>query len=144
MLNLSTGARYAVRIMVFLARSADGRSATKNEIATGEDVSVMYAEQILLKLKRAGLVISRRGPGGGFLIGKDPGTITVGDVLRVADGPIRLAPCEEDKCKRGSICVTRRVWDQATRALEEVFDSTTIWQLAEDMKKKNQTISYQI
>jgi len=129
--------------MVFLAQSSDGTSQTKKEIAGAEGISVLYTGQILLKLKKAGLVNSRRGPGGGFVVARNPGTMTVGDVLRTVDGPIRLAPCDEDQCSRGAMCVTRRVWDRATSALEGIMNATTIGELA-DETKKNQAFAFQI
>jgi Rrf2 family iron-sulfur cluster assembly transcriptional regulator len=131
-------------MMVFLAGLGPERSATKQQIAAAEGISALYAEQILLKLRHGGMVTSRRGPGGGFTMLKAPSAVTVGDILRVADGPISLAPCEKEPCRRLSECVTRGVWERATRALEKVFDSTTVESLAMEARQHTASGAYHI
>jgi Rrf2 family protein len=127
-----------VRILVRLARGEPGRPSTKHEIAEAENVSADYVEQILLKLRNAGMVASRRGPRGGFVLSRDPRGMTVGEVLRVTDGPIRLAPCAEGLCGRTTVCVTQRVWERAAAALEEVFAAATVGGLAEEARNMDQ------
>jgi Rrf2 family protein len=130
MLNLSSKGRYATRIMVFLARRNEGTPARRQEIAEAEDITGDYVEQILIKLKAAGLVKSRRGAKGGFSLAGDAERITVADVLAATEGPARLAPCLTEPCSRASYCVTRPLWQRASDALGRTFSSTTIGELA--------------
>jgi len=121
--------------MVFLAAADGTRPARKQEIAEGEGISADYVEQILVKLKVAGLVESRRGANGGFLLARDPASITVADVLLATEGPVDLVPCLGSDCERISECVTRGVWARASEALEQIFGNTTMAQLAREARE---------
>ena len=109
---------------------AEGRPARKRDIAEPEGISEDYVAQILMELKRAGLVQSRRGAKGGFLLARDPGSITVADVLRATEGPFALVACSADGCERGTSCVARGLWERASRSVEEVFEAETIGAMA--------------
>ena len=121
--------------MVCLALKGGERPARKQEIAEAEEISVDYVEQILLKLKTAGLVRSHRGAKGGFSLARDPATITVADVLEATEGPLALVPCLHDKCARGPMCVTQPLWRTASDALETIFSGTTVAELAEEARR---------
>ena len=135
MLRISTKGRYATRIMVSLALKAVTRPARKQAVAEAEEISVDYVEQILLKLKTAGLVRSHRGAKGGFSLARDAASITVADVLEATEGPLSLVPCLHEKCSRGPTCVTQPLWRTASDALETIFSGTTIAELAEQAKQ---------
>jgi Rrf2 family protein len=132
--------------MVFLsARSAPG-PATTNEIAEAEGITQNYVEQILARLKAAGLVSSIRGAHGGFLPARDAEEVTVADVVSAADEPLSIIPCLDEPCDRISQCVTRPVWQRANDALVQVLSDTTIAELvtnASELKSK-QTVNYTI
>ncbi len=130
MMRLSTKGRYATRIMIALAMSDRSKPARKQEIADGEGISADYVEQILMRLKAGGLVQSHRGAKGGFSLAKEPADVTVADVLATTEGPLTIAPCKRDDCKRATYCVARDVWQAANQALEEVFGAVTIGELA--------------
>ena len=135
MITLSTKGRYATRILLYMAGVKGTQPLRKQEIAEAEDISADYVEQILTKLKAAGLVGSRRGRCGGFVLDRDPDRITVVDVVEATEGRISLAPCKEEGCSRISTCVTRAVWERASRALRQVFKETTIGDLVRDAEK---------
>jgi len=116
--------------MVFLAGREKGGVTRKQQIAEAEGISPDYVEQILIRLKAAGLVQSTRGRHGGFALSGDANDITVADVLAAVEGPLSLVPCVEEACQRLTECVTRPVWQEATAALEQVFSSATIGRLA--------------
>lgn len=118
MLRISTKGRYAARILVYLALHEDSAPSPKQEIADAEGISADYVEQILTKLRSGGLVRSHRGARGGFSLARAPGAITMADVLAASEGPIELVPCEGEECPRTSMCVTRMVWHEASRALD--------------------------
>lgn len=131
-MGISTKARYALRIMVRLARMESGTSATVQDLSTKEDVSTDYAAQIMMTMRRAGLVVSRRGAGGGIALARSATLISVADVVEAAEGPIRVVDCGDNgtDCRRAAHCVTRDVWAEATRRLKSFFESVTLESLA--------------
>ncbi len=131
MLKLSTKGRYATRIMVYLAIQGGPEPARKRMIAEAEGIPADYVEQILLRLRTAGLVRSHRGAKGGFSLSRDPRNITVAQILEATEGPLALAPCQDEECERVSACVTRGLWQKASDALEDVFGQITVADLAE-------------
>jgi Rrf2 family transcriptional regulator, cysteine metabolism repressor len=141
-MRLSTKGRYGTRIMVRLAMLAGRGPSTKQEIAESEGISADYVEQLLTKLRAAGLVESRRGVRGGFVLARDPAQITVADVLAATEGPIRIAPCQERRCKRASACATQSVWNEATTALNAVFRARTVQALAQQVADLEPTGSF--
>jgi Rrf2 family cysteine metabolism transcriptional repressor len=142
MLRISTKGRYATRIVVYLAcMENSGRPARKHEIAEAEEISPDYVEQILIKLKAAGLVTSRRGAKGGFSLARRADEITVTDVLDATEGPLSLVPCLSETCHRATSCVTRSVWREAGEALDKVFSARTIAEMAEEAKNIQASMS---
>jgi len=133
-LKLSSRTRYGTRIMVYLVQQA-GRTSKKREIADAEGISSDYVEQLLVRLKAAGMVRSIRGAHGGFTISCAPAETTVLDVVHAMDGVINLVPCEEEDCTRVSTCVARNVWQRADAAVAGVFSQITIGDLASEAEK---------
>ncbi len=137
-MGISTKARYALRIMSRLARLDTGASATIQDLSKAEDVSFDYAAQIMIAMRRAGLVASRRGVGGGISLSRAADVITVADVIEAADGPIRVVDCNAtgSACRRSAVCVTRDVWQGATDLLIAYFQSITLKMLADRAQKQ--------
>lgn len=131
---ISQKAKYALRALIALARS-HGSDDTQMiaEIAEKQRIPKKFLEQILLDLKHHGIVMSRRGKAGGYMLLKSPDTITFGEVLRVIDGPIAPLPCLSrmayrrcDDCREERNCEVRRVFAQVAEATRDVLDRTTI------------------
>ena len=146
MLKLSTRGRYAVRLLVFMAARPPGQPVRKKEIAASEGITEAYLEQLLTRLKSAGLVRSLRGNKGGFLLAREPGGITVADVVRIMEGPVALVDCLEGGCDRMPGCAVRAVWAKANRAVEKVLAESTIEDLARETARirKSRKQSFQI
>lgn len=125
-ITLSTRGRYATRIVVNLARESGGKAKSARVIAQEEGLSVDYVEQLLIKLKAAGLITNRRGKHGGSVLAKSPEKIRMADLLNVIEGKLSLVPCITGSCPRKDDCPTQSLWRKANSALEDVFDSTTI------------------
>jgi Rrf2 family protein len=143
MMDISTKGRYATRIMVFLAEWP-GRPLTKTEISEAEDVTPGYLQQIMTTLLSAGLVRSYRGKAGGFALARPPETITVGEVLRATEGKVTPAPCWNlHNCERARNCPTRPFWLKAAHLLDDLFDGTTIADLAADAKSPDRSSGYE-
>jgi Rrf2 family protein len=137
MMSISTRGRYATRIMVLLASEARHQTMNKFQIAEREAISPAYVQQLLMALRMAGLVISRRGRGGGFVVARPPEAITIADVLRAVEGQVMPAPCRHTgHCDRVALCPTRPLWQKAADLLDSLFASTTIAELLNGGRSK--------
>ena len=130
---ISQKAKYALRALVALARAEASSSLMVGEIARQQSIPKKFLEQILLDLKRHGLVMSRRGKAGGYLLLRPADRITYGEVLRLIDGPIAPLPCLSKIAYRPcsdsdseSECEIRHVFARVAEATREVLDRTTI------------------
>jgi Rrf2 family protein len=130
---ISQKAKYALRALAALARSKDRRPMLISEIAEEQKIPKKFLEQILLDLKHRGLVMSRRGRDGGYLLLKPASEITFGEVLRMIDGPIAPLPCLSqtayrkcDDCLSEDECEIRHVFARVAEATREVLFSATI------------------
>jgi Rrf2 family iron-sulfur cluster assembly transcriptional regulator len=133
---LSSRGRFATRILVLLASVPQGECLSKQEIAAREGLTPAYVQQLMGTLQTAGLVIGIRGKQGGFKMARAPESITVAETLRVMEGCIRLAPCQDGtNCDRISRCPTRHVWVGAAELLDDYFQKTTIADLAEGARR---------
>ena len=137
-MRVSAKGDYACRAMldIVLNRSSD-RPVQIREIALRQNVPVKFLEQILVALKRDGLLESRRGPGGGYLLAKPPSAISVADVLRATDGPLFTSECAllpgddpAEACPLDAHCVFRSVWASAAAALAQSLASADFEELA--------------
>ena len=145
-LTLSTRGRYASRIMVCLAENTGrAKRLTRTEIATHEEISADYVEQLMAPLRTAGLVRSHRGRHGGFSLGRPAEEITVADVLQAVEGPLSIVPCvRSETCDRAMNCPTRPVWQRASDALQRVFSETTIADMVNQDRSDSASASYTI
>ena len=127
-MKLSTRSRYGTRILIELAMNRDKGPVQISEISSRQKISVKYCEQLIRPLKQDELVISVRGPKGGHILNKNPNKITLGEVVRLFEGQSDLVHCvsSPEDCARASDCQVRLVWQEATRALYESLDKTTI------------------
>ena len=133
-MRISTRSSYAVRALVELAEQeaqAPGRPVGLAAIAARRDVSLQVLEQLFARLRRAGLVRSRRGARGGYSFARPPHTVTVLDVVYVLDGEPAPARCAGDGCESQRSCGVAAVWFDVRRAVEGVLGTTTIASLAE-------------
>ena len=130
-MKLSTQSRYGVRAIFDIAYNSEGLETQVKDISRRQDISPRYLEQIFQKLKKAGIVGSKRGPTGGYFLNKKAEEITVGEIIRTTEGGIDPVLCidPEDSsqpCDRLGECVTRLIWDEAGNRLKEYFDSVTV------------------
>src|SRR4030042_122137 len=93
MLKISTRGLYGIKALYELAHSYGNKPVNIREISNRHGMPVPFLEQVLHRLKRKGLVKSRRGINGGYLLSRPPDTITIGDAVRALEGPIALCDC---------------------------------------------------
>jgi Rrf2 family protein len=128
-MKISTKGRYAVRILLDLAKHDDGQPCPVKEIADRQGISEKYLEQIISTLHKAGFVKSIRGAQGGYCLTKEPSQYTVGTILRVMEGSLAPVACLEDDygvCERCDTCETLEVWKQVYDAINQVVDNVTL------------------
>jgi Rrf2 family protein len=130
-MRLSTQSRYGVRALFDIAYNSEGLETQVKDISRRQGISPRYIEQIFQKLKRGGIVGSKRGPSGGYFLNKKAEEITVGDIIRITEGGIDPVLCIDPEdpsqpCDLLGECVTRLIWNEAGNRLKEYFDSVTI------------------
>ena len=127
-MRLSTRSRYGTRMMIDLAQNYDKGPIRISEIARRQGISVKYLEQLIIPLKKANFIKSIRGPKGGHMLTKPPEEITIGEVVNALEGGLDLAYCIEnpDKCNRSNSCLSKGIWEEATKAMYDKLNSTSL------------------
>jgi len=130
---ISNKAKYAFRALLAVAAEPEGESLTSAEIARRHAIPHKFLEQILLDLKKAGILDSRRGKSGGYVMLRPADTISFGEVLRLFEGPLAPLPCLSrqayrrcEDCVSETNCAIRREFGRAYDASRQVLDSRTI------------------
>ncbi|HHY33559.1 MAG TPA: Rrf2 family transcriptional regulator [Firmicutes bacterium] len=136
-MRLSTRGRYGVRAMYDLALHYGEGPVPLKGIAERQMVSENYLEQLMASLRRAGLVISSRGAQGGYELARRPADITIGDIVRVLEGPIDPAECvgegdPVEACERADECTMRLVWKKLKDCINRVLDSISLKDLCDE------------
>jgi Rrf2 family cysteine metabolism transcriptional repressor len=131
MIRFSTRGEYGLRMMVDLARHYGAGPESLAEIARHEALPPAYLEQLVGGLRKAGLVTSRHGAHGGYELANPPAHISVGQVMRVLEGPISPMVCAtegetEILCERQSFCSTNVVWERVRDSVAQALDSLTL------------------
>ena len=133
-MRLSTKGQYAVRAMVDLAYYSKDKPVTLQEISEREDISLNYLEQLFAKLRRNGIVNSVRGPGGGYVLGKKPDEINIGEIIEAVEESLSPVACVEGDhgCNRIDKCVTFKLWKGLGDRIKEFLNSITVQNLCDD------------
>jgi Rrf2 family transcriptional regulator, cysteine metabolism repressor len=142
----STKAEYGVRVMVELARRGGAQPIALAEIAEHEGLPLAYLEHLVARLRRAGLVESRRGAHGGYLLAREPELITMAEVVEALEGRIAPVECITSapdgtlRCSRESdpehICTTKILWTRVRGAIVTTLRETTLAELIPTKAKK--------
>lgn len=143
-MQLSTRARYAVRAVTELAVCYGQGPVLLKNIAKKQGISEKYLEQLLAPLRVSGLIYTRRGNKGGYLLGKDPRELSIYDVISQVEGSLAPAPCvdRQDYCERSSSCVTRRVWVDLNEKIMAELKATNFSRLAEQQASTDEKICH--
>lgn len=138
-MKILTKGRYAVRVMLDLATNNTGEYIKVKEIASRQEISEKYLEQIISVLNKAGYVKSIRGAQGGYKIARDPSNYTVGMILRLTEGSLNPVACLDDEineCERCDTCETLEVWKDLAKAINSVVDHVTVADLVERQQER--------
>lgn len=134
-MRLTTKSRYGTRLILDLAVNAKKGPVPLGDVSKRQNISLKYLEQLILKLKKAGLVTSQRGPFGGHMLAKAPETIRVGDIVRTLEETSAITDCADKNeklcgvCNNAGDCLSRWVWIEASNAMFERLDEITIGSL---------------
>jgi Rrf2 family protein len=141
-MKLSTRSRYGTRLMLDMAQHYHEGPIHLADVATRQGISVKYLEQIIIPLKKANYVKSRRGPKGGHILAKPPEEITVGEIVALLEDGMSFVECSDHdgSCERSSTCLTRRLWKEAAQVMFDKLYSAT---LADVMKEAEPSPSEQ-
>jgi Rrf2 family protein len=130
---ISQKAKYAFKALLYLAERTPETTVQIEEIARAEGVPRKFLEQILLELKHSGLIASRRGRAGGYHLVRPASEITIGQVLRIIDGPIAPLPCLSrtayrrcKDCRDEASCSVRRLFSRTYEAMLVAMDNATL------------------
>jgi len=137
-MKLSTRGRYALRAMIDLAQIQCNnlKPISLRDISIRQEISLQYLEQLFNKLKKANLVKSTRGAGGGYLLAKEAEKINAGDIIRAVEGPIVLVDCilsgqkikkkSPKKCKKIEDCAIKVLLEEVAKKINQVLDATSL------------------
>jgi len=130
---LSQKAKYALKALIALAQIDDDELLQANDIAEAQNIPKKFLDLILLELRRHGLVDSRRGKNGGYLLLKPAETVLVGDIVRAIDGPLAPIPCASvtafracPDCRDHKACMVRKIMREVRDAAAGVLDHITL------------------
>lgn len=137
MLKVSSRGHYGLRLMTELARARGAGPLSLTEVARVEGLPLPYLEQLVGPLRRAGLVTGTRGLHGGYSLARDARELSVGEILRVLEGPISLVDCTADdyvhgSCSREAACMSGSLWQRIKVTVEAMLDATTLYDLMFD------------
>jgi Rrf2 family iron-sulfur cluster assembly transcriptional regulator len=134
-MRLSTKGRYAVMALVDLATNSQGRPVSLADISGRQEISLSYLEQLFAKLRRAGLVKSVRGPGGGYLLARPADDTRIADAILAVDEPIRATRCKPNAAtgchSDKSRCLTHDLWEELSRQIHLFLSSVSLADVVE-------------
>ena len=142
-MKLTSKGRYAVMAMADLAKNHDPRPISLNEISLRQGISVLYLEQLFLKLKKNSLVSSTRGPSGGYVLSKSPDQIKLSNIISAVNEEVKTLKCNKNSkkgCNHKSIkCITHNLWDELGEHINLFFKQKSLEDVL-NIEKKFQRI----
>lgn len=149
---ISKKSKYALKALMSLARRQDQGPVLIADLASQEQLPRKFLELILLELRNSGVLQSRKGKGGGYLLARRPEQISLGEVLRTLDGSLALLPCLDQagsqECEEADICGLKAVMQDVQQEIDRILDNTTLTDLIHRtdslIRAKNQVLEYSI
>lgn len=126
---ISTRGRYALRFLVYLAENQDSGLITTQELAESQEVSLKYAERLMVSLSKKFLVNARHGKNGGYCLSREPENYKISEILEAMDeelAPVECLACEFNTCERAGNCRTLPMWTKLDKLIKNFFDGITL------------------
>ncbi len=139
-MRITTRGRYGLRAVLKLTISDKGKPVSIRELSESEEISPEFLEQIFFRLRKAGIIKSTRGPGGGFQLDKSPDEITVKDIFDAVGEEISLTPCTSETdprspCDRADNCIAHNMWSDTAEHFNSYFEGITIQSILDKNKE---------
>ena len=135
-MKISTKGRYGLKAVIDMAYRQDEGALSISNIASKNNISESYLEQLFAKLKKADIVKSIRGAQGGYILARDTSDISVGDILRALEGNLNPVDCPDllgdGKCTGSDSCISKIVWKKINESVNKAVDSITLKSLIEE------------
>ena len=143
-MKISTRSRYGLRFLFDLASQQEGEPVFLKDIARRQDLSEKYLSKLVIPLKAAGLIRANRGSHGGYMLARDPETISVYDIVKILEGDTAPTECvtAPSSCRRSGFCPTRSVWKGLAQAVEQYLEQITLSDIVREGRKA--LVSYEI
>jgi len=129
-MKLSSKGRYAVMAMADLAKNNAKKPINLAEISLRQGISLSFLEQLFFKLKKNNLVLSSRGPNGGYILSRDPDEIKLSSIISAVDEKIKTVKCKRESkkgCNGKSVkCITHDLWDDLENHINKFFENNTL------------------
>jgi Rrf2 family protein len=142
---ISKKTKYGLKALIYLARHYQRGPVLIADLAHDERIPKKFLETILLGLKNNGILHSKKGKGGGYYLGRHPGTITFGQAIRVMEGPLAPVPCVSEmsyatcsECDNEVACGIRLVMKDVRDAMAEILDGTTLQDVLDRVENANE------
>jgi Rrf2 family protein len=135
-MKVSTRGRYATCALICLAENYGKTPLSLKKISMNQKISVKYLENIMRLFLASGIVLSTKGKSGGFLLGKDPKQIKMGEVVRIAEGNVLPVHCVEnsDLCPRKNTCAAKYMWKELKDVIMDKLNGTSLYDLTQHKK----------
>jgi len=141
-MKLNSKGRYAVMAMADLAKYKGNKPINLTEISLRQGISLSFLEQLFLKLKKNNLVLSERGPGGGYILSKAPEDIKLSTIINAVDEKIKTLKCRKESkkgCNGKSVkCITHNLWDDLETHINSFFEKNTLKDITHKFDKGRQ------
>ncbi|WP_051360605.1 Rrf2 family transcriptional regulator [Desulfuromonas sp. TF] len=138
---ITRATEYAIRALLYLAKQPRGEIVFKKDICKSQDITPAFLTKILQPLIKEGIVASQRGVGGGFYLAKDPGEVSLLDVVRAEEGPLSLNQClvEAGSCERSVFCPVHGAWQEVRDEMATILERHTFARLVQQEEEKRQS-----
>ena len=148
---LSARGKYGLKAMIYLAELQGAGGIQGAAIAEAQQIPKKFLDTILLELKNSGLVHSKKGKGGGYSLARPAAKISIGQIMRILDGPLAAIPCASASayrpcldCEDEAACQVRRLMTQVREATAEILDGTTLASLISNSSAQRIILNYDI
>lgn len=125
-MKISTKGRYALRVMIDIAKNQNDDYVSINSISQRQNISNKYLEQIVSKLSKANMLVTSRGAQGGYKLSRKPSEYKVGEILRTLEGELNTMDCTHGECPMKSGCSSFKFWDGLDKLINNYVDSYTL------------------
>ncbi len=139
-MRLTTKGRYAVTAMLDLTVHGDSKTISLASVSRRQSISLSYLEQLFARLRQAGLVVSVRGPGGGYRLNRASNEIAIADIVGAVNESIDTTHCKgKSDCQQGEVCLTHALWDELSGEIQRFLSRISLADLV--ARKDIQAIS---